>query len=306
MAPREPVDVLCLGHASFDQNIFVDGYPAENSKCEITHLLECGGGPAANAAYLLCFWGASSAFAGVVGNDRYGAQIESEFEFVGTDISLLEIRSGHNTPFSVIVVNRENASRTIINRKVPAAPLWLDAEIARPLAPKLLLFDGHELEASLQALDLFPDALSLLDAGSIREGTRELASRVDYLAASERFALQATGLPNLSSEANRKACVSALNKLFAPQGLIVTLGERGLVAECGTQITLPAFPAVAVDTTGAGDIFHGAFAYALVKGLGFDGGLKLASMAASLSVQKAGGRTSIPTLQEVQEALDAL
>ena len=64
MAPRESVDVLCVGHASFDQNVFVDGYPVENSKCEITQLLECGGGPAANAAYLLSFWGASSAFAG--------------------------------------------------------------------------------------------------------------------------------------------------------------------------------------------------------------------------------------------------
>src|SRR6185369_7667481 len=105
MAPSSAVEVLCVGHASFDQNVFVDGYPAENSKCEITHMIECGGGPAANAAYLLSFWGVSSAFAGVIGIDRFGAQIESEFEFVGTDVSLLEIRSGHRTPFSVIVVN---------------------------------------------------------------------------------------------------------------------------------------------------------------------------------------------------------
>lgn len=303
MTPDREVDVLCIGHASFDQNVFVDGYPAENSKCEITEFLECGGGPTANAAYLLSSWGVRSAFAGVIGEDRYGVEIRNGFDAVGTDTSLLETRPGHKTPLSVILVNRRNASRTIINRKLATSPLRLDPSLARTLSPNLLLFDGHELDASLQALELFPNALTMLDAGSLREGTRELASRVDYLAASERFALQATGVPNTTDEINRKACLVALNKMFSPQALIVTLGERGLIAECDTQVQLPAFPANAVDTTGAGDVFHGAFAYALLKDFGFEQGLTLASMAGSLSVQQPGGRTSIPTLEAVEEAL---
>lgn len=133
-----PVEVLCVGHAAFDVSMFVENFPAENSKCEIHDLIESGGGPAANAAYLLSTWGVSCAFAGAVGDDHYGLQVRDEFQSAGTDISLLENRKGHNTPFSVIIVNRQNASRTIINRKVPVTTLHLDVHTLRQLAPKVL------------------------------------------------------------------------------------------------------------------------------------------------------------------------
>src|SRR5580765_2129927 len=120
------VEVLCVGHAAFDVCLFVKDFPLENSKSEIHDLEESGGGPAANAAYLLSSWGISSAFAGVIGDDRYGMQVQREFQSVGTNISLLEIRRGHSTPFSIIIVNRQNGSRTIINRKAPTAPMPLN------------------------------------------------------------------------------------------------------------------------------------------------------------------------------------
>ena len=298
-----PTAVLCIGHAAYDLTVFVQRFPKENSKSETDELLECGGGPAANAAYLLSSWGIKCAFGGLIGDDAYGHRILSEFASQGTDVSLVEIRPGHLTPFSTILVNRFNGSRTLINRKASAGTLRLRARAMATMSPRVLLFDGHELGASLQALHRFPGALSILDAGSLREGTRRLADKVSYLVASENFALQFFGLHALDSHRARRNTIAGLRARYG-NTVVITLGERGLIAlNSEGYAELPAFQTKAVDTTGAGDVFHGAFAYGLVTGLSFGQTLALASMAASLSVQRKGGRTSIPTLAEVRLAL---
>ncbi len=297
------LDVLCVGHAACDLSLFVDQYPLENSKCETHKSLEACGGPAANAAWLLSSWGLRCGFAGLVGEDVYGQRIRDEFIAAGTDVSLLHLRHGHATPLSMILIHRQNGSRTIINRKLKGAALSLDAASLHPLSPRVLLFDGHELEASLTALQAFPEAISILDAGSWREGTAALAGKVNYLAASERFALQATGMTSLQNETNRRQCLAQLRDQFGTQ-TIITLGERGLIFDAGDGYNeLPAYPANAVDTTAAGDIFHGAFAFAMARQMPLIEALRFSSMTASLSVRQAGGRSSIPILTQVQEAL---
>jgi sugar/nucleoside kinase (ribokinase family) len=169
--------------------------------------------------------------------------------------------------------------------------------------PRILLFDGHEWEASVQALQAFPEATSILDAGSWRDGTARLAGEVDYLVASERFARQATGLTDLQTASAGQKCLRLLREKFETN-VVVTLGERGLIAEAGRGAEhLPAYPAQAVDTTAAGDIFHGAFAYGLMQKLSLAETLRLAAMTAALSVGRMGGRGSIPQVAEVKEAL---
>ena len=297
------LDVLCVGHAACDVSLFVDQYPQENTKCETHESLEDCGGPAANAAWLLSSWGLRTGFAGLVGDDVHGRRTRDEFITAGTEVSLLELRPGHATPLSLILINRQNGSRTIINRKLKGASLSLNGDRLQPLRPRVLLFDGHELAASLSAMEAFPEAISILDAGSWREGTAVLAGKVHYLAASERFALQATGMKSLTHETDRRQCLAGLREQFGTK-TIVTLGERGLIFDTGEGFNeLPAFQAEAVDTTAAGDIFHGAFAYAITAGIPLLEALRFSSMTASLSVRKAGGRSSIPTLAEVKEAL---
>jgi sulfofructose kinase len=293
-------EVLCIGHAAYDVGLFVEEFPEENSKCETRELMESGGGPAANAAYLLSKWGVNCAFAGVVGDDVYGQRVREEFVAVGTDVSLLELRQNHVTPLSLILINKQNGSRTIVNRKVQGPPLNISTA---GMVPRVLLFDGHEPDASLAALREFPHAASILDAGSWREGTAHLAGKVDYLVASERFAKQATGLEDLSDEAVRRACLDELRAKY-PTTVVVTLGEHGMIADDGSGFRhLPAYPAHAVDTTAAGDIFHGAFAHGMLRGWSLEDTLRFAAMTASLSVRVPGGRTSIPTLDQVKEAL---
>jgi sugar/nucleoside kinase (ribokinase family) len=301
-----PVEVLCIGHAAADITVRVPEFPTENGKLETGELLEAGGGPAANAAWLLAAWGVRCGFAGLVGDDAYGRRLAAEFAEIGVDTTLLECRPGHATPVSLILVNRQNGSRTIVTRKAQAARYALEPARLQGLGPRFLLFDGHELEAARQALAAFPTAVTVLDAGSKREGTLDLANRVHYLVASERFARQLTGAGEPRSDRERRECLARLREAFPDPLLVaVTLGERGVVAEAGGAVTyLPAFPAVTVDTTGAGDVFHGAFVYALASSLAWPAGLRLAAMAASLSVCRLGGRPSVPSLAQVQEALE--
>jgi sugar/nucleoside kinase (ribokinase family) len=237
-----------------------------------------------------------------VGNDYYGQQIVAEFRSVGTDTSLLEVRVDFPTPLSVILVSRQTGSRTLVNRRIQGTPLSLEPRVLAGLSPKVLLFDGHELAASLAARSAFPDAITILDAGSAREGTLALADKVTYLLASERFALQVTGLPNLDSADLQRACLDILAERFGTTA-VVTLGERGLIVYEGCHHQFPAFPAAVVDTTAAGDIFHGAFAYGALNEKPLQENLRFASMTASLSVQLPGGRKSVPPIAQVKEAL---
>jgi sugar/nucleoside kinase (ribokinase family) len=295
------VSALCIGHAAWDLCMQVDGYPTENSKTETHLLLESGGGPAANAAWLLAHWGVPTTLATVIGQDHYGSQAVKELADAGVDCRLVEQRAGYPTPLSFILANRITGSRTIINRKLPAAALHLSRQSLCGLNPQLLLFDGHELEASLAALEAFPSAITVLDAGSLREGTAVLAGKVRHLVCSERFAMQVTGEAEVA--AHGPACLRRLRQQYG-NVVVVTLGAKGVVFDDGEhQGHLPALPVEACDTTAAGDIFHGAFAFARLKGMSLKKALQLATVAAGLSVQKPGGRPSAPELSAVLERL---
>jgi sulfofructose kinase len=295
------ISALCVGHAAWDLCMHVDGYPSENSKAETDLLLESGGGPAANAAWLLAHWGVPTALAASVGQDEYGHKVAKELVDADVDCRMVEQRAGNATPVSFIIVNRTTGSRTIINRKIPAAGLRLERENLNGLHPQLLLFDGHELEASLAAMDAFPSAVTILDAGALREGTSVLAGKVRYLVCSERFAMQATGEHDVLTRWQE-----GLRRLRESYGNVVaiTLGSHGSVFDDGTcQEHLPALAVEAKDTTAAGDIFHGAFAFGLLQGMNLRRSLQLATVAAGLSVQKLGGRLSTPQLSAVLERL---
>lgn len=296
-------EILCVGLAAYDVNLPLPYYPGENSKIMIPISQEGGGGPSANSAFLLSKWGVETSFAGVVGDDPFGQMIIQEFKAVGTDLSLLQVNSEIKTPLAIILVNQTNGSRTIISRREEKTTYQPDFNIWKSSIPQILLFDGHEPEASLSAMKTFPEARTILDAGTLRPGTEKLAGLVDYIVASEKFGLSWTGLPDLKSPENRQECLQRLARLCRGH-VTVTLGEAGLIHnEGGAFHYLPAFSIEAVDTTGAGDIFHGAFAYGILKGYSLAETLKLASMAAALSVGIPGGRRSIPSFETVEEKM---
>jgi sugar/nucleoside kinase (ribokinase family) len=304
------IRVLAIGHLSYDITFPLDDFPEENTKIQIPEIYESAGGPAANAAALLACWKIPTAFAGLVGADSYGLRAVMDLKTHGVDTRLVENRENYSTPLSFILVNKMNGSRTIVNRKGEGA---LHPEDPRKFfapflsnPPELLLFDGHEPEVSLAAIECFPEAVTVLDAGSRRTGTELLAMRVDYCIASERFAREFIPGKSIEHTFSYRELLEALLTLGV-RCPAVTLGERGCcfleTQEKAEAFLLPAYPARAVDTTGAGDIFHGAFAAALLQGKSFREALRVATAASALSVERYGGMTSIPTLEEVEQKI---
>jgi sugar/nucleoside kinase (ribokinase family) len=296
------MDTLCVGHAAYDLIFSMDCFPAENTKHPVDSLVECGGGPAANAAFLLALWGVPTGLAALVGDDPYGHAIVAEMQKIGADTSLLEVRKGFATSLSAILVNVQGGSRTIINRTIKGDHVRLDPQKLAAAKPKVILVDGHAVQAGLDAIARYPNAKTVIDAGSLYEGTSTLVPKVDYIVASEGFAKQLSGGASCDTPEGKERAISGLKKVAKPgAALVVTLGERGLFygTEQGVK-HLPAPKVTAVDTTAAGDIFHGAFTYGVLQGMSLEENLLFSSRTAALSVTRPGGRTSIPTLEEVR------
>jgi sulfofructose kinase len=283
------VDVLCVGHASYDLIFSVNQHPGADEKIVAESLLSCGGGPAANAAVCITKLGLTSAFAGYLGHDIYGDKHYQELNDYGVNTKLI-IRGTSPTPLSTIIV-KPNGKRCLINYKGDTQALSSNALNFSNVSAKVVLFDGHEPYISLPLAEKARQSKipTVLDAGSVHEGTLTLMSHVDYLICSEKFANQYVG--------NEHKALSQLAKL-APV-VIITLGERGLIWQRGNeQGTLPAYPITAIDTTGAGDAFHGAFAAALAAGMDWQTQLQYASAAGALCCMQMGARLGLPSQKE--------
>ncbi len=291
--------ILCLGHAAYDITLPVDSYPLENKKQRYSKkTVECGGGPAATAAYLLAYWGEDVSFAGVVGNDLYGKKIKEEFLKVGVKTDYLEISPTDKTTLSYIIANQENGTRTILTYKEKSLKFKKLNKIEEDF--DYILVDGDEEELSKKVLLEKPKALSMLDAGRCNESTISLAKQVDYLVCSNDFARDYTKLPlDYNNQETIKAVYDKLQKDFKAK-IIITLEKYGSfvkIADCYKLI--PSLEVKALDSTGAGDIYHGALLYFLIHNYPLEKAMYLANVTSALSVLKIGGRYSIPPLEEV-------
>lgn len=292
MKTTQAVDVLCIGHASYDLIFSIAEHPKEDDKLVAESFLACGGGPASNAAVMAAKLGFSAAFAGYLGNDIYGDKHLQELLEYGIVTRLVK-RGLSPTPLSTILVKLDG-KRALINYKGDTKPLTASALDFSCFSPKVVLFDGHEPNLSGACIKQMHGIPTVLDAGSLHSGTQTLISQVDYLAGSEKFARQYAG--------DVTAALAQLAEL-AP-AVIITLGDRGLVWRRGQeQGTVPAFSVTPVDTTGAGDAFHGALAGAIAANMPWQESLRYASAAGALCCTKTGARTGLPSYDELQKLL---
>ncbi|MDX8411569.1 MAG: PfkB family carbohydrate kinase [Mariprofundaceae bacterium] len=289
------VDVLCLGHASYDLTFSVPHHPEADEKTVADAFTSGGGGPAANAAVAAARLGYRAAFAGYLGHDVFGDRHVRELEQAGVNCDLV-VRGAAATPLSAILV-QPDGRRALVNYR-QSNPLQENAVDFSGLQPKIMLFDGHEPNLSLPLADHARKTgiPTVLDAGSLHAGSEALMSKVDYLVCSEKFARQ------LSCQADARQALSLLSKR-APN-VVITLGKFGIVWQNGKDSgEMPAFKVHAVDTTGAGDAFHGAFAAALADDQPWLQLLRFASAAAALSCTGAGARSGLPGRNEVKSLL---
>jgi len=286
------VDVLCVGHASYDLVLSVPHHPIEDEKMVADSFISCGGGPAANAAVQVAKLGLKSAFVGYLGNDLYGEMHKQEL--IENEVAVDKIVRGPSpTPLSMVLV-KPGGKRALINYKGETNPLLEGAVNFSDINAKVILLDGHEplISAPLAKAAKALGIPTVLDAGSVHDGTLALMPLVDHLVCSEKFANQLyrdveTALVQLAK--------------IAPN-VVITLGEQGLIwQQAEIKGAIPAFSVDVVDTTGAGDAFHGAYAAALVLRMSWGGLLRYASAAGALCCTKAGARLGLATHQEHQE-----
>lgn len=297
--------IFCVGQAVYDITAPYTGPLRANQKYRVTKSHGCSGAPALNAACLCSKWGAPAELVARIGNDPYGTLVRADLERYGVGTAYLIPDTEVKTGYSIIAVDDATGERTIFN--FPSTMHDVDYPLP-PEAPEVVLADGHEPQVTLQILEAYPQARSVVDAGTYRESTYEVARAVDYLVCSEDFARQYTGEP-LADPDDVRATDELLRRI---EGIndgvaVVTLGDRGLIFrdDEGVPQHMPAFTAHAVDTTGAGDIFHGAFAFGLYRNMSLEDNLRMCSMTSSLSVRSMGGLTSIPTYEQVQQELAA-
>lgn len=292
--------ILCVGHSAYDITYLLPNFPIENRKYKAQDRIMVSGGPAGNASYLLGKYGEEVSYITTLGNDVYGREIFHDLNEIGVDTKNIIVKDEFVTPCSIIITNGSNGSRTIINYREERRIEGVEFKYKN--SPEIILFDGHELGLALQAIEKFPNAVKVLDAGTYKEGTRILGTLVDYLVCSEDFAKDYCKIDKIEEKdfLNVLLKLKTLNK----KTVIVTLGERGSIMEKdGQVIKFKAFTTKAVDTTGAGDIFHGAFVYGLSHNFSIEKNIEFASACASLSVEKLGGRNSIPEIDQVLERI---
>ena len=296
--------IICIGNAAYDITLPVEKFPTENKKVRLgKNRIECGGGSASNCAYLLAKWGVETYFGGYVGDDYYGKKIIEEFENIGINTKYLEKKTGIPTTSSFIITNTSTGTRTILtdkNKDAVMTPREIDDEF------DVILLDGYERAFAKEVIKKNPKAIKIIDAGSLRENTIELAHMVDYIVCSKDFAEEFTGKKvDYSDMKTLIEIYDDLKKEFK-QKIIITLEEKGCFTYEKGYKMVPSIKVQSVDSTGAGDIYHGAFTYCVANGYDLITTMKMSNIAGALSVTRIGGRYSIFTLDEVKQKYDEL
>ena len=286
------IDVTCIGASSWDFCFTLPHAPHMDEKIVAENFVACGGGPAANAAVAISRLGLRSAFSGYLGKDEFGDCHLHELQSAGVVTDFIA-RGAAPTPVSSALISPEG-ERLLVNYTPPRKKLQANDFDFSDLRTKIILCDGHEPELALALIQQSRNhgVRSVLDAGSLHRGTKLLMSKVDYLVCSEKFAREFSGETDMNQ---------ALAKLATcNKNVVLTLGGAGLIWHTAAgRGRLSACKIKAIDTTGAGDAFHAAFAAGLAAGFHWTELLEFSSAAAACCCTRIGARTGMPTREDV-------
>jgi sulfofructose kinase len=295
--------VVGLGQACVDFLGRVPAFPQEDGKIELLDLQRQCGGPASTALVTLSRLGVACSFLGSVSDDSFGTDIVRDLEDEGVDASHLKILPGFSSQFAFISISKKSGNRTVFWHRGTVPHLTkVQVDLSPFAGAEILHLDGLMMEASMEAVEQARarGLTVVLDAGTMREGSSELASRVDVLIASARFAD-----PLVEAGAKPEKALEVLCGL-GPKVVVMTLGERGSLGWDGEEpVWMKAFPVEAVDTTGAGDVYHGGYIYGLLHGWPMAECMRFASAVAALKCREVGARKGIPRLREVMKFINS-
>jgi sulfofructose kinase len=294
--------VITLGIAAQDFVFSVDAFPVEPRKYRARDIAVTGGGCAATAAVAIARLGGDSHLVSRLGNDVTARIIVEDLEADGVDCSGVRLFEGCKSSMSAITVDR-NGERLVMNYRdetIPADPGFVGEHISGADA---VLADSRWPEGALQLFQLASEMNipSVLD-GEMPFGEGERAAV--KLASHPVFSTQ--GLADYASEPDLIDGLLAANAMRDGRWTAVTDGANGVfIALRGRVHRLPGHEVAVVDTLGAGDVWHGAFALALAEGQSEENAIAFASAAAALKCTRFGGRKGTPDRQVLNEFLDS-
>ena len=296
-------DVIGLGGVCWDIVGTVPRYPVLDEKMEMQEFIQQGGGQAATAMVAVARLGGRAAIRGRISDDEFGRKNLEEFRREGVDTDMLEVVPGHTSHFAFCVAELDSGHRTIFWKHGTVAKLTAeDLDPQALLRCNCLLLDAHHSAASLGAARWAREAgiPTVLDMERPHPDSQEILEACAYPILPACYASLLSGLSDP---------VDAGWKLHKDLGrlVIITRGTEGACAFVeGELLEVPAFEvSPVVDTTGAGDVYHGAFAYGLTLGYPLEENMRFAAAAAALKCRALGGRTGIPSFSEARALMDA-
>lgn len=297
-------DMIGFGDPFLDLVVAMDRLPPTNVNTRMQSYVFQGGGNVPTATVAASRLGLKTAIMGVCGDDLFGRAGEADFAYNGVDTSHLKKEPGKRSNFCICVTETQVSGKEFISCPGDYAPLGadeLDEDFIR--SGKILHIGDMLTPAKFRAAGLIRESGGRvsIDAAYYRPDIYENYRYLDIFIASETY------FDSMCRAMDIRTCEEAARIIHAqgPQIVIFTLGERGCQGTYDdTYFELPAFQVDAVDTTGAGDVFHGAFNYAWLQGWDVPRCARFASGVSAIKCTRSGGRAGIPDLQTIRRFLE--
>ncbi len=294
-------DVLGIGTAAVDDLLLVERFPQPDSKVDILESLRQGGGQTATAMAAAARQGSRAAFCCRLGFDDLSTFTIAELEREGVDCSLCHQDESGNPYHSIIIVDTQDHTRTILHSggNVSPPPYIITAELI--CRTRVLFMDDNSGQAGIKAANL-ARSLGIPVIADVEPDPPadvvELLPLIDHLVVGRELAAALTGK---ESEADMVTALSSAQRTCC----VVTAGENGCwYSEMGKPaVHVPGFQVAVVDTTGCGDVFHGVYAASIARGESIADAVLLANASAAMKATRPGGRLGIPDLKTAYDFL---
>lgn len=297
------IDVLGIGLNATDTLILVPEFPPYAGKIAFDRELLSPGGQVATAVVTCAKLGLRAKYVGTIGDDLRGQIQRESLDNTGVDTSGLIVREGCPNQTAYILIDERTGERTVLWQRSDCLRLRpSDIRVEDIASARLLHIDGYDTEAAAYAASVARrhGVPVSIDVDTVYPGFDQVLQQVDYLVAGSAWPEKWTG------EADPFLALSLLQREYGFRIAAMTLGDNGSLAlENGCWTYSPAYEVTCADTTGAGDVFHGAFCYAVLQEMPMAAALDYSNAAAALNCTAIGARGHVPDGTEVEALLTA-
>ncbi|HML18299.1 MAG TPA: PfkB family carbohydrate kinase [Bryobacteraceae bacterium] len=302
MDPNLSYDLVGVGLNATDTLILVSHFPAYAGKVAMEQEILSPGGQVASALVTVARLGKRVKYIGTVGDDLRGEIQMVSLRETGINLDDVQVRAHCPNQAAYIVIDRSTGERTVFWSRPECLRLEPESITPEKIAgARMLHIDGHDTPAVERAANI-ARRLGIpvsVDVDTVYHGFDRVLGSVDYLVASSEFPGQWT------SERDPFRALELMQTEYGMKVAAMTLGAHGALARAdGRFIYSPAFVVNCVDTTGAGDVFHGAFCYAVLEGMSMRDALEFSNAMAALNCTRLGARGGIASVAEARALIE--